>query len=93
MEGDLPRLGLGWMLNLETGLDEMSEFGDFVGTYCFGYPIPVGLWRLWKFGEVLDLDGVLGWVLVWWLLGMDFGKFLYPTVEDLVRFSCRDKGL
>ena len=89
MEGDLPRVGLGWMLNLETGLDEMSEFGNFVGTYGFGYPIPVGLWGPWKFGEVFDLDGVLGW----WLLGMDFGKFLYPSVEDLVGFGCGDKGL
>jgi hypothetical protein len=72
------------MLNLETGLDEMSEFGDFIGTYGFGYPIPVSLWGLWKFGEVLDLDGVLG---------IYFGKLFYPLLENLVGFGCGDKGL
>ena len=93
MEGDLPRLGLGWMLNLETGLDEMSEFGDFVGTYGFGNPIPVGLWGLWKFGESLGLDGVLVWILVWWLLRMDFRKLFYPLLENLAGFGCGDKGV
>jgi hypothetical protein len=59
MDSDWSGLGLGgWMMNLKSGFGEMFEFRNFMDTYRFGNPIPVGFWGLWKMGEGFGLDGV-----------------------------------
>lgn len=68
---------------LKCGFCEMAEFGYFLGTYWFWNPVPISRRWLWKMFEGFDFE--CGAALV---LGINFGKFVYPLVEYLGGFGC-----